>query len=81
MQRRSEKRNCPVSTEQNEHGNGKADEARGFCECKAEEQRAALAGGGGWIAQRARQVVSEDCADTNASATEGMKANENFKNP
>src|SRR5688572_4494013 len=64
-----------VSAEQDEHGNGKADEARCFREGKAEEQGAALAGGGGRIAKCSCQVVAENCADANASATEGNSCN------
>src|SRR4029453_4569676 len=58
------------SAEENEHGDGETDEARPFAEGEAEEKLAALAGSGRRVAERAREIIAEDVADTNASATE-----------
>jgi hypothetical protein len=58
------------SAEQYQHGDSEADKAGCFGERKAEKQRPALAGGGGRIAQRAREEVPEYVANADACAAE-----------
>src|SRR6476660_4969567 len=58
------------SAEENEHGDGEADEACRFGEGEAEEQRAALAGGSRRIAQRPREIIAEDVFYTDAGTAE-----------
>src|SRR5262245_18938008 len=59
------------SAEENEHGDGEADEARSFGKGEAKEQRTALTGGSGRVAQGTCEVIAEDVADTDTGATEG----------
>src|SRR5215212_1757121 len=56
------------SPEQDQHGDGEADEAGGFGEGEAQEQRAALCRGGCRVAQGAHEVIAEDMADADTGA-------------